>query len=98
MIVQLAIQQLLNIVKDPIMISYLNGVVHYNNAAAMSLYGDRIKILARRKSEWKRIVNQAHQMKQEFTTRVKRVNSKGYSVKMNLKIFPLWDSLGEFAG
>jgi two-component system, NtrC family, sensor histidine kinase PilS len=98
MIIQLAIQQLLNIVKDPILIRDLNGVVHFNNVAAISLYGDRIKILTRRKSEWKRIVNQAQQMKQEFTTRVKRVNSKGYSVKMDLKIYPLWDSAGEFAG
>jgi len=98
MIVQLAIQQLLNIVKDPILIRDLNGVVHFNNDAAINLYGDRIKVLTRRKSEWKRIVNQAHQLKQEFTTRVKRVNSKGYSVKMDLRIFPLWDSLGEFAG
>jgi two-component system, NtrC family, sensor histidine kinase PilS len=98
MIVQLAIQQLLNIVKDPILIRDLNGVVHFNNDAAINLYGDRIKILTRRKSEWKRIVNQAHQMKQEFTTLVKRVNSKGYSIKMDLKIYPLWDSSGEFAG
>ena len=98
MIVQLAIQQILNIVKDPILIRDLNGVVHFNNDAALSLYGDRIKTLTRRKSEWKRIVNQAHQMKQEFTTRVKRVNSKGYSEKMDLKIYPLWDSFGEFAG
>lgn len=98
MIIQLAMQQLLNIVKDPILIRDHNGVVHFNNDAAISLYGDRIKILTRRKSEWKRIVNQAKQMKQEFITRVKRVNSKGYSVKMDLKIYPLWDSLGEFAG
>lgn len=98
MIIQLAIQQVLNIVKDPILIRDHNGVVHFNNDAAISLYGDRIKILTRRKSEWKRIVNQAHQMKQEFITRVNRVNSKGYSVKMDLKIYPLWDSLGEFAG
>jgi two-component system sensor histidine kinase PilS (NtrC family) len=98
MIVQLAIQQLLNIVKDPILIRDPNGVVQFNNDAAIGLYGDRIKILTRRKSEWKRIVKQAHQMKQEFTTRVKRVNSKGYSVKMDLKIYPLWDSFGEFAG
>jgi signal transduction histidine kinase len=98
MIVQLAIQHLLNIVKDPILIRDVNGVVHFNNDAALHLYGDRIKILTRRKSEWKRIVDQAHQMKQEFTTRVKRVNSKGYSLKMDIKIYPLWDSLGEFAG
>jgi signal transduction histidine kinase len=98
MIVQLAIQQLLNIVKDPILIRDLNGVVHFNNEAALNLYGDRIKILTRRKSEWKRIVSQAHKMKQEFTTRVKRVNSKGYSVSMDLKIYPFWDSIGAFAG
>lgn len=98
MIVQLAIQQLLNIAKDPILIRDFNGIVHFNNDAAINLYGDRIKVLTRRKSEWKRIVNQAHQMKQEFTTRVKRVNSKGYSIKMDLKIYPLWDSFGEFAG
>jgi signal transduction histidine kinase len=98
MIVQVAIQKLLNIVKDPILIRDLNGVVNFNNAAAINLYGDRIKILTRRKSEWKRIVNQAHHMKQEFTTRVKRVNSKGYSENIDLKIYPLWDSAGEFAG
>lgn len=98
MIVQLAIQQLLNIVKDPILIRDHNGVIHFSNDAAYRLYGERLKALTRRKSEWKRIVNQTHQMKQEFTTRVKRMNSKGYSVNMNLKIYPLWDSFGELAG
>ena len=98
MIVQLAVQQLLNIVKDPILIRDLNGVVHFSNDAAKRFYGERLKSLTRRKSEWKRIMNQAHQMKQEFTTRVKRVNSKGYSVEMNLKIYALWNSLGELEG
>jgi signal transduction histidine kinase len=96
--VQLAVQQLLNIVKDPILIRDFNGVIHFSNDAAKRLYGERLKVLMRRKSEWKRIVNQAHQMKQEFTTRVKRMNSKGYSVVMNLKIHPMWDSFGEFEG
>ncbi|MCI0613281.1 HAMP domain-containing histidine kinase [bacterium] len=98
MIVQLAVQQLLNIVKDPILIRDINGVVHFSNDAAKRFYGERLKLLTRRKSEWNRIVNQAHQMKQEFTTRVKRVNSKGYSFEMNLKIYALWDSFGKFEG
>jgi signal transduction histidine kinase len=98
MITQLVVQQLLNMVKDPILIRDLNGVVHFSNDAAKRFYGERLKLLTRRKSEWMRIVNQARQMKQEFTTRVKRVNSKGYSVVMNLKIYALWDSFGEFEG
>src|SRR5262245_11877467 len=96
--IQLAVQQLLNIVKDPILIRDMNGVVQFSNESAKELYGERIKVLARRTSEWKRIVKQGHQMKQEFTSRVKRLNSRGYSVVMNLKIYPLWDSLGNFAG
>ncbi len=96
--VQLAVQQLLNIVKDPILLRDFDGVIHFSNDAAKRLYGERIKVLTRRKSEWKRIVNQAHQMKQEFTTRVKRINSKGYSVVMNLKIYPMWNSFGELEG
>jgi signal transduction histidine kinase len=96
--IQLAMQQLLNIVKDSILIRDHNGVVYFSNDAAKQLYGDRLKVLTRRKSEWMRIVNQSHQMKQEFTSRVKRLNAKGYSVAMNLKIYPLWDEFGDFAG
>ena len=45
-----------------------------------------------------RIVNHSHQMRQEFTTRVRRRNASGYSTEFNLKILPLWNDSSEFIG
>jgi len=96
--IELAVQRLLDLYKEPILIRDLNGKVQFSNAVARQLYGESWKTLPRRKMEWKRIVNQAQQMKQEFTSRVKRMNAEGYSVAMNLKVCPLWDAAGNFAG
>jgi signal transduction histidine kinase len=93
-----AVNSLLEIQKDPVVIRDKRGSVQFGNRAAKNLYGDTWNLLGRRKAEWKRIVNQAQKMRQEFTTHVKRRNASGYSIGINLKIVPLWNESEELIG
>jgi signal transduction histidine kinase len=93
-----AVKSLLEMQKEPIIIRDEFGKVQFGNRAAQILYGEGWETLRRRKAEWKRIVDLAHQMRHEFTIRVKRRNGSGYSVEMNIKVLPLWNEIQEFVG
>jgi signal transduction histidine kinase len=93
-----AMKFLLEMQKDPILLRDEIGNVKFGNRASQILYGETWETLRNRKAEWKRIVDLANQMRQEFTIRVKRRNASGFSIEMDVKIQPLWNDSHEFIG
>ncbi|HSE39589.1 MAG TPA: HAMP domain-containing sensor histidine kinase, partial [Acidobacteriota bacterium] len=93
-----AVKSLLEMQKEAVLIRDENGNVLFGNRASHILYGEKWESLSRRPAEWKRIVESSQKMQQEFTLHVKRKNTSGYSVEMNLKILPFWNEIQQFCG